>query len=93
MDRKPKILQCEVSNSGQASDTNTDRCFTGRLGSPLHWYGDWGKWSVEERKLHINILELVAVKNAISAYTKKKKNQFNLYSHPQYNWAVRQKRN
>ena len=32
----------------------------------------WGKWSVEERKLHINILELIAVKNAILAFTKEK---------------------
>ena len=44
--------------------------------------GGWGancmgmetgrKWSVEERKLHINILELLAVKNAILAFTKEK---------------------
>ena len=31
-----------------------------------------GKWSVEERKLHINIVELLAVKNAILAFTKEK---------------------
>ena len=31
-----------------------------------------GKWPVEERKLHINILELIAVKNAILAFTKEK---------------------
>ena len=31
-----------------------------------------GKWSVEKRKLHINILELLAVKNAILAFTKEK---------------------
>ena len=31
-----------------------------------------GKWSVEERKLHINILELLALKNAILAFTKEK---------------------
>ena len=30
------------------------------------------KWSVEERKLHINILEVLAVKNTILALTKKK---------------------
>ena len=72
VDRKPKILQWEVSNSGQASDSNTDRYFTGRLGSQLYGYGNWGKWSVEERKLHLNILELLAVKNAILAFTKEK---------------------
>ena len=71
-DRKPKILQWEVYNSGQASDSNTDRYLTGRLGSQLHGYVDWGKWSVEEKKLHINILELLVVKNAIIAFTKEK---------------------
>ena len=30
------------------------------------------KWSAEERKLHINILELLVVKNAILAFTKEK---------------------
>ena len=30
------------------------------------------KWSVEERKLHINVLELLVVKNAILAFTKEK---------------------
>ena len=72
LDRKPKILQWEVSNSGQASDSNTDRCLTGRFGSQLYGYGDWGKWSVEERKLHVNILEPLTVKNAILAFTKEK---------------------
>ena len=43
VDRKPKTLQWEVYNSSQASDSNTDRCVTGRLGSQLHVYGDWGK--------------------------------------------------
>ena len=71
-DRKPKIIQWEPSNSGQASDSNIDRCLTERLGSQLHEYGDWGKWSVEEGKLHINILELLAVKNAILDFTKEK---------------------
>ena len=31
-----------------------------------------GKWSVEEKKLLINILELLAAKNAILAFTKNK---------------------
>ena len=31
-----------------------------------------GKWSVEKRELHINILELLAVKNAILAFTNEK---------------------
>ena len=43
VDRKPKKLQWEVSHSGQASDSNTDRRLTGRLGSQLHGYGDWGE--------------------------------------------------
>ena len=43
VDRKPKILQWEVSNSVQASDSNTDRCLTGKLGSQLYGYGDWGE--------------------------------------------------
>ena len=30
------------------------------------------KWSVEERKLHVNTLELEALKNAILAFTKEK---------------------
>ena len=30
------------------------------------------KWSVEERKLHINILELLVMKNAILAFIKNK---------------------
>ena len=72
VDRKPKILQWEVSNSGQASESNTDRCPTGRLGSQLYGCGDWGKTVVEERKLHINILELLAVENSILAFTKEK---------------------
>ena len=41
-DRKPKIIQWETSNSGQALHSNIDRCLTGRLGSQLHEYGDWG---------------------------------------------------
>ena len=41
VDRKPKILQWEVSNSGQALDSNTGRCLTRRLGSHLYGYGDW----------------------------------------------------
>ena len=32
-DRKPKILQWEIPNSGQASDSNTDKYLPGRLGS------------------------------------------------------------
>ena len=43
VDRKPKTLQWEVYNSSQASDSNTDRCVTGRLGSQLLAYVDWGK--------------------------------------------------
>ena len=64
--RKPKILQWEVSKSGQASDSNTDRYLTGRLGSQLHGYGE------RKRGNCINILELLAVKNAILAFTKEK---------------------
>ena len=30
------------------------------------------KWSVEERKLHVNTLELQALRNAILAFTKEK---------------------
>ena len=56
VDRKPKILQRKVSNSGQVSDSYTDRCLTGRLVSHMHGYGDWVKYSVEKRKLNINIL-------------------------------------
>ena len=56
VDRKPKILQRKVSNSGQASDSYTGRCPTGRLVSHMHGYEDWGKYSVEKRKLNINIL-------------------------------------
>ena len=56
--RKPKILQWEVSQSGQASDSNADWCFTVKLGSQLYGYEDWAKWSVEERRVYINILEL-----------------------------------
>ena len=36
MERKHKILQWEVSVAGQATDSNTDRCLTGRLGCQLH---------------------------------------------------------
>ena len=31
-----------------------------------------GKWSVQDRKLHVNILELLAVKNVILTFTKEK---------------------
>ena len=44
-----------------------------KVGEPIAWV--WrlgGKWSEEEWKLHINILELIAVKNAISAFTEEK---------------------
>ena len=43
VDRKPEILQLEVFNSGQASDSNTENSLTGRLGKQLYGYGDWGE--------------------------------------------------
>ena len=73
VDRKPKLLKWEVSNSGQASGvSNTDIYLTGGLGSHLHGYEHWEKGSVEEKKLHINIVELLTVRNAILAFTKEK---------------------
>ena len=36
VDRKPTILQWEVSNSDQTSTSNTNRCLNGRLRSQLH---------------------------------------------------------
>ena len=101
VDRKPKLLQWEVSNSGQASEvSNTDICLTGGLGSHLHGYEHWGKGSVEEKKLHINILELLTVRNAILVFTKEKtinatisRLTTQLPSRTFWKWEVRQTRN
>ena len=43
-----------------------------------------GKWSAEKRKLHINILKLLTVKNTICFY-KRENNQCISYSDRQYN--------
>ena len=72
VDRKPGILQWEVSNSGQASDGNTDRSSLEGWGANSMGMATGGKCLVEDRKLRINILELLAVKNAILAFTKEK---------------------
>ena len=72
VDRKPKILQWEVYNSGQASDSNTDRCVTGRLRSQLHAYGDWGEMVHRREEITYKYPRTLAVKNAILAFTKEK---------------------
>ena len=72
MYRKSKILQQQESKSGQASDSNTDRCLTGRLGSQLHGYGDRGEMASRREENYINILELLPVKSVILAFTKEK---------------------
>ena len=50
VDRKPKLFQREVSNSGQAWNSNKDRCFTARLGCQLHAYKDWRQMVCEREK-------------------------------------------
>ena len=68
VDRKSKLSQRELSNLGQTSNSNKGRCFTRRLKNKLMAMRTGGKWSVKEKKLHI--LERLAVKNGIIAFTK-----------------------
>ena len=81
VDRKPKTLQWEVPDSGQVSDSNTERCFTGRLESQFHGYGDCQNG---EKILH-KYLRTPNGEDCHLSFHKKENNQCNSYSDQRHN--------
>ena len=59
----------EVLFSGQSSNNKTDTSLEGWVANCTGMETE-EKWSVEKKKLQINILELLAVKKGILAFTK-----------------------
>ena len=60
VERKFNSLQREILDFFPTANNNKLRCITTGLGSDLSQTG--GPWSMEERKFHINVLELKAAK-------------------------------
>ena len=73
VERKFNSLQLEIFNSPPSSNNNKLRCIITRLGRELSLLDNWGPWSVEERKFHINVLGLKAAKLDIVPFTLKER--------------------
>lgn len=70
IDRKPIIFQWRyLIQTNPQTVIQTDTSLEG-WGAKCIGIETDGKWSVEKKKLHINILELLAVKNGILAFKK-----------------------
>ena len=83
--KKPDILQWEVSNSGQTSDTNTDRCLHGRLGSQLHRYQDWGEMISTRAEIAFKYPRTPSGEECHLNFYKRENNQCNSYPDRQRN--------
>ena len=88
IDIKPKIRQWEVSNSVQASDSNTDRCLSGRLGSQLHGYRQWGKMVSRREEIACKYPGTASVEECHLSFYKREDNQCNSYPEQQHNCPI-----
>ena len=71
VDREPSPVQWEGINSKTLSPSfNSNRCLNERLGAVCRGIRTGGQWCQEERGMHINILELLAVKLALLTFIK-----------------------
>ena len=71
VDRKFKALQWKVPYFASSRLVHINRCINQRVGgATCQGISTGGPWSQEERKAHINILELKAVHLAILTFTK-----------------------
>ena len=70
MGPKSKTVQCKMSCTTPSTNGDSNRCFQNRLQSIMSRSTTWGVWSKQERSLHINVLELLAVKLAGLSFTK-----------------------
>ena len=60
--RELEVLQWPNFFSIEPTNNYSNRCFPDRVGSSLQRVQTSGQWSEEERTLHINVLELLAIK-------------------------------
>ena len=67
-----EIKQCKVFSMVTAS-VDKIGCIKGRLGAYCQGERTGGPWFEEDRKLHINVLELKEAKFAILAFTQNRK--------------------
>ena len=70
MGPKSKTVQCKMSCTTPSTNGDSNGCFQNRLQSNMSRSTTWGVWSKQERSLHINVLELLAVKLAALSFTK-----------------------
>ena len=70
MGPKSKTVQCKMSCTTPSTNGDSNGCFQNRLQSNMSRSTTWGVWSKQERSLHINVLELLAVKLAGLSFTK-----------------------
>ena len=71
VDDKPSALQWESLHTKPIRPgLDSNRCLKERMGAVCQGVRTGGKWSKEEQLLHINILELLAVKLALLTFTK-----------------------
>ena len=73
VDSQFEIKQWKVFSMETPSVDNKIVYIKGRLGSYCQSERTGGPWSEEERKLHINVLELKAAKSAILAFNRNRK--------------------
>ena len=73
VDRKLEVLQWPNFFSIEPTNNYSNRCFPDRVGSSLQRGSNIRQWSEEKRTLHINVLELLAIKLAPFSFTKGKR--------------------
>ena len=72
MDKKFKNLQWSLLDSVSQSSAVTDRCIQKGMGCSMSRNINRGQWPKEEQLLHINVLELKAVKLTLLTFNKQK---------------------
>lgn len=73
VDRKSSLLKRKgASSTTLQPSANADRCLKKGMGAVCRGIRTGGQWSKQEQELHINVLELLAVKLALLTFTKMK---------------------
>ena len=67
---KHRNIQWKDLNSTSSSSSFTDSCFAHRLGAVWQGMKTGGTWTQEERRMHINEPELLALKLALETFLK-----------------------
>ena len=70
MVQQPGYLQWQTNYVSNVQNSNTIRSLQEELGEYCHKVSTVGQWSLQESKLHINVLELLIIKISLLTFSK-----------------------